>query len=1120
MKAAPESVSYSPIRLAELSVFNWGSFHGLHTGTIHPDGTLITGDNGSGKSTFIDGLMALLLPAGRAAFNVAAAQGDRSDRSLISYMRGSFGSDHDGSATRTKSKREKAVITGLRALYRAEDGGETTLLALFWTAQAGNALADVKRLYVVARHNLSLKTVLDRFGSGNVRGLKQWLRGQQDVYDCDDNFANYQELYRRFLHLYNPNAPALLSRALGLKKIDDLTRLIRELVLEPADIRSDARSLVAEFADLESIYARLSDARAQVQHLHELPAMAERMRAYGAALAALQAQRSGLAVYFARAHTRLWEARLVDLMDGLKTLLAETGVLRQRQQDAEEDEKRRYRTFYDCGGARIEELKQEIARIRQLEEHMAAVAADYQQDCRLLGLPADLDAALFRSHQQEARRQTGQAEAAVGAQQDRFSQAAAALGQTQSTLAALEEEIRAVEARPDSNIPARQQQWRDELQQALGLAHGEAVFVGEMLDVRPEEHEWRGAIERALGGLRTTLLVPEDDYPRITRWLNSRHLSAHIRVQLAHTQQAAAPAFAPQGLMAKLLWREHPYRNWLQQHLAKRDLTAVASAAELDNTPFSITREGLQHWEHGRFEKKDHNRIDDRRHWYLGFSNRLQLAQLQEEAGVLQAQVRQQQQAVAREREALNRSGRVQQAWHNLQRYRWQDIDVPHQQARLQQCQADLRQLEAADGDLQAAKRQWEAAQASLKAVQQQLAELGRRRGRLEQEQENAEERIRSLRAVAKQDLDDTVAAQLAERTGTVSLADAAQQQAAEQALEREVVQAQQRQKSEENRAINIISSFKGREKWQPLTAEWGVGLDGLGDAIEHVELLEREGLPKLVEQFRERLNKHTTQSLTRLRNRLDNEYDEIRERIAKINRVLAQTEFRPGTYLKLGSRREKFTHVQLFEHKVKAVLGSGIHDEDPEHRFMLLKEVIDILAKASSRDSAYTLESLRLLDPRYQLAFFAEEIDHGDKRVRDVLNSSSGKSGGEKEAFAGMVVAASLAYVLTPDDHDSTVYRTVFLDEAFSNTAETVSRRVLRVFKELNIHVNLITPFKNLNLARESARSLLIAERDADSHESRLCEMTWEEIDAQQAEHLRRQLAQGETLGIEWEGA
>ena len=228
------------IRLAELSVFNWGSFDGLHTARIDPEGTLITGDNGSGKSTFVDGLMALLLPAGRATFNVAAAQGDRTDRSLLSYMRGSFGAAHEGISTRVKSKREKSVVTGLRALYRADDASEITLAALFWTTQTSNTLSEVKRVYVVARRNLELKEILDAFGEGNAATLKKWLRTDGLVTCCDDRFSDYQELYRKLLFMENKNAPALLSRALGLKKIDDLTKLIRELVLEPSTIRDDA----------------------------------------------------------------------------------------------------------------------------------------------------------------------------------------------------------------------------------------------------------------------------------------------------------------------------------------------------------------------------------------------------------------------------------------------------------------------------------------------------------------------------------------------------------------------------------------------------------------------------------------------------------------------------------------------------------------------------------------------------------------------------------------------------------------------------------------------------------------------------------------------------------------
>ena len=106
------------IKLATLTVYNWGSFNGLHSININPDGTLITGENGAGKSTSIDGLMVLLCSAGRVSFNMAAAQGDKSDRSLVSYMRGSYGRFEDESGSSAKNLRNGTVATVLKATYK------------------------------------------------------------------------------------------------------------------------------------------------------------------------------------------------------------------------------------------------------------------------------------------------------------------------------------------------------------------------------------------------------------------------------------------------------------------------------------------------------------------------------------------------------------------------------------------------------------------------------------------------------------------------------------------------------------------------------------------------------------------------------------------------------------------------------------------------------------------------------------------------------------------------------------------------------------------------------------------------------------------------------------------
>lgn len=1085
------------IRLKELSVFNWGSFDGLHTAAIDPFGTLITGDNGAGKSTFVDGLMALLLPAGKATFNVAAAQGDRTDRSLLSYMRGSFGSTHDGSGTRVKSKREKAVVTGLRALYRADDGSEITLAALFWTTQASNALSDVKRIYVVAKRNLQLKEMLDAFGEGSARTLTQWLRDDPRITCCDDRFSEYQELYRTLLQMENKNAPALLSRALGLKKIDDLTKLIRELVLEPSSVKEDAKKVVEEFADLVAIHDKLVDARLQVEHLQRLPGLAEDIRSAREALEKLHLEKNHLRIYFGEVQAGLWATRIHEIEVELEAMARQLKDLEREETDAAKQVERRHEEYLQQGGNNVESLKKDIDHAKEKLTEVGKKSSRYQEDTRSLGLPESLQESVFLDNQRVVQDLLDNVEQDTEASQNRFADVSGELGLAQQELKTTDEQITAIKARPDSNIDLAYQRLRDELVTALDLPAEQLMFIGELIDVDEEERPWQGAIERALGGMRTTLLVPGRGYSMVTRWLNTRHTGLHVRVQVVRDGQenASPPTFRENSFLKKLEWRQHPYRDWLKHHLSRFDLQCVESTEELDATPFSMTLEGLVHKEQGRFEKKDQHKVDDRRRWCLGFSNKTRLALLINDKKTLEQRVEELSGRVAEARTAMNQVNNRKSVLDRVLLYRWEEIDAPYWQVKLDQLRSDLQTLESSEGDLAKASERWEQAKRDLKAIQDASGQLLTARGSAQNQLQSAREAYAKAQTLASEGLTDECRSLILQRVGKITLEQGDRLPEVEKELDTLIGQQQSRKGTAENIANGIMGSFRGKDQWAPIVVDWSTGLAGLNDFLSHLDLLEREGLPELVDRFRERLNKHATQSLARIKTKLDSEREEILERIDTINDVLRKTEFRVGSHLKLGTRREKYPHVQEFERQLRTVL-SQVTSEDHEHRFEMLSEVVSVLDKASTTSTSGSLESLRLLDPRYQMTFFAEEVDSSTHEIRDVLNSSSGKSGGEKESFAGMVVAASLAYVLTPDGYDRPVYSTVFLDEAFSNTAESVSRRVLKVFKELYIHVNLITPYKNLNLARESARSLLIAERNPETHESHLCEVTWEEID------------------------
>ena len=56
-------------RLSQIQLYNWGTFHGLHTVDIARADHLITSASDSGKSTLIDAVSVVLVPPVTVRFN-------------------------------------------------------------------------------------------------------------------------------------------------------------------------------------------------------------------------------------------------------------------------------------------------------------------------------------------------------------------------------------------------------------------------------------------------------------------------------------------------------------------------------------------------------------------------------------------------------------------------------------------------------------------------------------------------------------------------------------------------------------------------------------------------------------------------------------------------------------------------------------------------------------------------------------------------------------------------------------------------------------------------------------------------------------------------------------------
>ncbi|WP_432784535.1 Chromosome partition protein Smc [Oligella sp. MSHR50489EDL] len=1101
------------VRIAELSVYNWGSFGDrIHTATIDPEGTLITGGNGSGKSTLIDGLMSLLISPGKISFNMAASQGDRRDRTLVSYMRGSYGSSHDGSGTRVMNKRNQAVVTGLRAMYRYDGGSAVTLMAIFYINQTSNHYRDVNRLYFIADENFKLKDLLDAFNGRSIREFKQWINHQPNLQCFDDKFSEYEAIYRQKLAMHNENAPALLARALGLKKIDDLTKLIRELVLEPGQIKEQARYIVDEFSVLVATHDRLTDARAQVQALQGLVVLDEAISKRQELISRLTEESQGLSVFFARKQLAELEQEIADLEIKIAGMEAELKRYEREEEEATVYSEQCHAAYLQVGGDQLDEIRRSLAQVNERITSMLRACERYQTLCQELELDATLDEQRFIANQAHVKEQLHLGEFELARLEEAYLTTKQQLFTLQQQLKSLEDEILAIEQRPNSNIDLKFQQLRDKLAADLTIDPDKLMYIGELIDVPEEEIAWRGAIERALASRKLTLLVPEADYKRVTAWLNQRHLALTLRAQVVEPFVEEGVQFMPGGFLEKLHWRDHSYRAWLQDYLERFDLLCVDSVEVLNRTEFSMTVNGLIHLKQGFFEKKDQHRIDDRRFWQLGFDAKLKLAALKKQAQALQVSKTELSQKTSSEQRAYEGFRNQQLKQEKLLEFDWDSIDLPQWEIKRELYTERLQALEAAEGDLQQAKRRWDTAKETVTLIKEKVSALLKRLGSEDNALKSARANVEQVFHLAQESLSNEVEGRLEIKLNMLNMPMVKASKSIDNELKEQLAKENRQQNTDKETVIGQLGRFRGKERWQAYTVDWPSGFEALADALLYLQKLEEEGLPALVEQYQERLNKNITQSIALFQTGVEAEFSDIRERIARINQVLAKTEFRHQSYLKLNARRDNYPFIKDFNQKMALALGS-ITDSDQDKRFKLVNDVVSVLAKALE---STRVDDERLLDPRKQMSFYAEEIHQETEEVIDVLDSSSGKSGGEKEAFAGTIVAASLAYVLTPKDEETPVYASVFLDEAFSNAAEGVAARVIKVFKALKLHVNLITPYKNLNVARKSARSLILAERNEATHESRLREITWELLDDYQAKSYQALKDQANLHGVQ----
>lgn len=341
--------------LTRIELFNWGGFHGLHQAAIHQEGTAVIGPTGSGKTTLVDALMTLLCANPR--YNLASTGGHESDRDLISYVRGVSGPG-DGGEGQSHIARPGKTVTGIAATLERE-GKQVRLGALLWFDSTSSSVTDMKRLWLFSDNpGQTLEHWLNVYHEGGTRLLRQMEKEAIGLW-IYPNKKQYLARLRDFFEV-GENAFTLLNRAAGLKQLNSIDEIFRELVLDDHSAFERAAEVANSFDGLTEIHQELETARKQQQSLQPVALSWEKYQKQECQLADWQTLESLLPLWFAQQASHLWREKI----NLLNSRLAEAQTSEEQLQSQLDLQKK---VVSDCmqrylqvGGANIDELNERI----------------------------------------------------------------------------------------------------------------------------------------------------------------------------------------------------------------------------------------------------------------------------------------------------------------------------------------------------------------------------------------------------------------------------------------------------------------------------------------------------------------------------------------------------------------------------------------------------------------------------------------------------------------------------------------------------------------------------------------------------------------------------------------
>ncbi len=1058
-------------RLSKLEIYNWGTFDSA-VYSVAPRGqtTLLVGENGSGKSTLVDALLTLLVRPQTRNYNVAAGA-TKNERDEKTYIRGAY--------DRTVGDSGRPQIQYLRS----GSGHYTALLACFSNALKKSSFTvcqvlylnndnTVEKIYAFADGERGIVQDLGQLTTG--AGVAKLLRDRG--YQTTTSYKQYFSWIQRQVG-FRAKAMDIFNQTVAVKDVQRLDLFIRQHMLELKPWKDRVEQLLGHFSELSEAHRMLVRVRQQDELLRPI---AEAGRLYHTKLNELQESKRRLdaaGLYFATETVDLLTPLCDKWQQQIQFLSGEILRLERVQNQLRNSIARLTVEIESAGGDRLRQLPGLIEQAERAAAVKKTARVRFESQLHAAGIkpkitsPEQFHRTRESIHQQRAKLVEQRAAARENYDKVRYES-----GTLTRQLSEDRSEYEALLKRKN-NLPESLIAMRDAMCRDLKLAPSDLPYAAELISVAPDEREWEASIEQVLHGFARSLLVPNDFYSRVagyvdgTRLQDSRGQGQRLVYLRVGARNASAESFKPASgsLATKLLFREdHKLAGWIRGEVQQRfDYAACDSIEDFQRAKgAAMTRN--RHLKSGplKHEKDDRSRPEDRRQFVLGWDNRqkrldladaireadLSLQQLQTRAADLATQV----DHTSAQIESLDQAFKVED---------FDSIDHERHEFEASQMKLEKQLLEESDDTIRLLKSKRDALQSESLGYQRDRDDFIAQKTTLESELRSgsqilgvAQKRINAANsdgsfATAEQEF-EVLRAAIKQPLTLENLALLPNQFT--QQLRDEFEKLQVRLQPIARELTSAMTRFL--KKFPDEQADLDANVDSLASFEALYVRIASDDLPKHEERFKRRLNEKVLHEIGLLHGGLEDDRQEIRDKIEQLNSALRLLEWKPGTYMRLEPSDVSDREIQDFRRELATCL-SGSLDGTPEANEATFVKIEKLIIKL--RDENNDRWRQKVIDVRNWFNFAARELVVETGEARSYYDGGTGQSGGEKGKLAFLVLVAAIAYQydLEPDAPVSNKFHFVMVDEMFSRSDDQHAEYALELFERFGLQLLIVAP-------------------------------------------------------------